>query len=103
MNMVDLDIMILKKLIIGIIFLSFFNGCVQTTALLGPVYTLSTTGSPLQAGLSFGSDKAVNKLTGKSTLGNIKSFLQPKEEDSDFEKLIKKRIIETRKKMKLDQ
>ena len=101
MNMVDLDIMILKKIIIGIIFLSFFNSCVQTTALLGPVYTLSTTGSPLQAGLSFGSDKAVNKLTGKTTLGNIKSFLQPKDEDSDFEKLIKQRIKKTRKTMNL--
>ena len=83
--------------------MSFFNSCVQTSAFLGPVYTLSTTGSPLQAGLSFGSDKAVNKLTGKTTLGNIKSFLQPKEEDSDFEKLIKKRIKETRKKMNLTQ
>ena len=99
--MVDLDFMILKKLILGIILLSFLNSCVQSTALLGPMYTLSATGSPLQAGLSFGSDKAVNKLTGKSTLGNIKNFLQPKDEDSDFEKLIKKRIIETRKKMKL--
>ena len=101
--MVDLDFMILKKLILGIILLSFLNSCVQSTALLGPMYTLSATGSPLQAGLSFGSDKAVNKLTGKSTLGIIKNFLQPKDEDSDFEKLIKKRIIETRKKMKLDQ
>ena len=95
--------MILKKLTLGIFFLTLLNGCVQSSAFLGPVYTLSSTGNVFQTGLSYGSGKAVTSLTGRTTEENIKNLLQPKDEDSDFEKLIKKRIIETRKKMKLDQ
>ena len=95
--------MILKKLILGICFLSLLNGCLQNTALLGPVYTLSTTGNLFQTGFSYGSGKVVNSLTGKSTGENIKDLLQPKGEDSDFEKLIKKRIRKTRKIMNLTQ
>jgi len=95
--------MILKKLILGIIFLSFLNGCVQSTAFLGPMYTLSSTGNVFQAGLSYGSSKTVNIITGKTPVENIKNIIQPKEEDSDFERLIKKRIKETRKKMNLTQ
>tara|TARA_B100000780_G_scaffold130125_1_gene91206 strand:- start:648 stop:935 length:288 start_codon:yes stop_codon:yes gene_type:complete len=95
--------MILKKLILGIIFLSFLNGCVQSTAFLGPMYTLGTTGNVFQAGLSYGSSKTVNIITGKTPVENIKDIIQPKDEDSDFERLIKKRIKETRKKMNLTQ
>ena len=95
--------MILKKLILGIIFLSFLNGCVQSTAFLGPMYTLGTTGNVFQAGLSYGSSKTVNIITGKTPVENIKDIIQPKDEDSDFERLIKKRIKETRKKLNLAQ
>ena len=95
--------MILKKLILGIIFLSFLNGCVQSTAFLGPMYTLGTTGNVFQAGLSYGSSKTVNIITGKTPVENNKDIIQPKDEDSDFERLIKKRIKETRKKLNLAQ
>ena len=94
---------ILKKLILGIIFLSFLNGCLQNTAFLGPMYTLSSTGNVFQAGLSYGSSKVVTGITGKTPGENIKYILQPKDEDSAFEKLIKTRIKETRKKMNLSQ
>ena len=89
--------------ILAIIFVNLLNGCVQNTALLGPMYTLSSTGNVFQAGLSYGSNKAVTSITGKTPGENIKNLLQPKDEDSDFEKLIKKRIKETRKKMNLTQ
>jgi|TARA_B110001452_G_scaffold259179_1_gene255228 hypothetical protein len=93
--------MILKKLIIAIFFLGTLNGCAQNTALLGPIYTMSTTGNVYQAGLSYGSDRAVTSLTGKSTGENVKELLKPKKEDSEFQKLVKKRITETRKKLNL--
>ena len=95
--------MILKKIILAIIFVNLLNGCVQNTALLGPMYTLGSNGNVFQAGLSYGSNKAVTSITGKTPGENIKNLLQPKDEDSDFEKLIKKRIKETRKKMNLTQ
>ena len=95
--------MILKKIILAIIFVNLLNGCVQNTALLGPMYTLGSTGNVFQTGLSYGSNKAITSVTGKTPGENIKDLLQPKDEDSDFEKLIKKRIKETRKKMNLTQ
>jgi hypothetical protein len=41
------------------------------------------------------------KTTGKSTTENLKQMLLPKTEDSEFEKLVKKNIKETRKKLNL--
>ena len=101
MHKYDYDFMIFKKIILGIFFIGTLSGCAQTTALLGPIYTLSTTGNVYQAGLGYGSDMAVTSITGKSTGENVKDLLQPKQNDSDFQKLIKKRIIETRKKLNL--
>ena len=95
--------MILKKLIIAIFFLGTLNGCAQNTALLGPIYTMSTTGNIYQAGLSFGSNQAVISKTGKSIQENVLDKLKIKKNDTDFEKLIKNRIKETRKKLNLDK
>ena len=67
--------MISKKIVIGLIYICFLNGCIQSTSLLGPAYTLVSTGSVYQAGLSYGSDQAVKKATGKTTSENIKNLL----------------------------
>jgi len=77
------------------------GGCAQTTALLGPLYTLGTTGNIYQAGFSYSSDKAITTLTGKSTLENVEDLLKAKKQDSDLRKLVKKQIKETRKKLNL--
>ena len=81
--------MILKKIIIGFFVLFFLNGCAQNTVLLGPAYTLASTGNIYQAGLSYGSDQAVKKITGKSPTENIKNLagsknLKIKEEQENF-------------------
>ena len=96
--------MILKKIIAGLFLLFFLNGCVQSAALLGPAYTLTSTGNAFQAGLSYGSNQAVKKITGKSTTENIKSLVDNKkikveEEKShdDFFALVKSRIEKTSK------
>ena len=70
--------MILKKIIIGLFFVCFLNGCVQGTAFLGPVYTLASTGSIYQASFSYGSSEAVKKVTGKTPTENIKSLINNK-------------------------
>ena len=70
--------MILKKIIAGLFLLFFLNGCVQSAALLGPAYTLTSTGNIYQAGLSYGSGKAVKKITGKTPTENFKSLLDKK-------------------------
>ena len=96
--------MSLKKIFAGLFLLFFLNGCVQNTALLGPVYTLAATGNIYQAGLSYGSNQAVKKITGKSPTENIKSFVDDKklkveEEESqeEFFALVKSRIEKTSK------
>ena len=72
------SIMILKKIFAGLFLLFFLNGCVQSTALLGPAYTLARTGNIYQAGLSYGSNQAVKKITGKSPTENIQSLVDNK-------------------------
>ena len=66
--------MIQKKIIISIFAIYFLNGCVQSTALLGPAVTVASTGNVYQAGLSYGSSKALAKITGRTATENVKNF-----------------------------
>ena len=100
--------MILKKIIAGLFLLFLLNGCVQSTALLGPAYTLTSTGNIYQAGLTYGSNQAVKKITGKSPTENIKSLVDNKkikieeqERQEEFFALVKSRIEKTSKIIKL--
>ena len=88
--------MILKKIIARLFLLFFLNGCVQSTALLGPAYTLTSTGNIYQASLSYGSNKAV-----KSLVDNEKIKVEEKESQEEFFALVKSRIEKTRKIIKL--
>ena len=81
--------MILKKITIGILAIGFFSGCAQNVALLGPSYTLVTSGNLYQAGFSYGGNQIITKTISKPD----------KKEDTDFEILVKKNIEETRKKL----
>ncbi|WP_415271411.1 hypothetical protein ABXT52_04610 [Candidatus Pelagibacter sp. Uisw_121] len=95
--------MISNNTIAGLFLLLFFNGCVQTTALLGPVYTLASTGNIYQASLSYGSNHAVEKITGKSPTENVQSLvdnkkkIEEKEKQEEFFALVKSRIEKTSK------
>ena len=91
--------MFINKLIIGIFCLVFLNGCAQNFAILGPAATFANTGSIYQAGLSYGSNRIVTSLTGKSTAQYIEEILQPKKNDTNFQKSAKKKIEDTRKKL----
>ena len=93
--------MILQKIILGILIFSFLGGCAQNTALLGPAYTLATSGNVYHAGLTYGGNEVITQTTGKSTTQNIKEALNPKKEDSEFDKLVKRNFEKTRKKLNL--
>ena len=92
-----------KKTIIGLFFLIFLNGCVQSAALLGPAYTLVSTGNVYQAGFSYGSSKVIKKMTDKTPTENIKSLLDNKKlkvEEVNYDEffaLVKNRIEKTSK------
>ena len=95
--------MILKKISIGLFAMCLLNGCVQSTVLLGPVYTLANTGNVYQASISYGSDIAVKKITGKTTTENIKDLVEndekkiKEENHKKFLALVKRRVEKTNK------
>ena len=66
--------MINKKLILGLFIITLLGGCSSPTALLGPVYTLSSTGSGLQAGINYGSNELITMYTGKTPIENLKKI-----------------------------
>ena len=96
--------MILKNIFVRLFLLFFLSGCVQSTALLGPAFTLASSGNIYQAGLSYGSNQAVKKITGKSPTENIQSLVddkklkvEEKESQEEFFALVKNRIEKTSK------
>jgi len=78
--------MIIKKIISGIFILLFFNGCVQNSAFFGPAITVANNGSIYQAGLSYGSSKAIAKITKKKPFENLEKLLKMKKNDSSLTK-----------------
>ena len=79
------------------------NGCVQSTALLGPGFTVVTTGNVMQAGLQYGANSAIKKETGKDTFEHIKDAVESKNEEKkfkiEFTEMVKKRFKITREKL----
>ena len=80
----------MKKYILLLISLCFLNGCIQSTAMVGPAMTLASTGNIYQAGLSFSANKAVEKETGMQTHEYISKILDEnnlkKSNSNQFEK-----------------
>jgi len=87
------------KIVLTLLILLFFAGCAQPTALLGPIYTIGTTGNVLQAGASYGTSYAVKKMTGKTVSENVDTFVDTeelkkelKENSDDFFRIVKKHV-----------
>ena len=95
--------MIHKRLIFGLLTITFLTGCAAPTAMIGPAYTLSSTGNVLQAGFSYGSSELVTKYTGKTPMENLqevalenhKNIQKKTLESDDFYNLVNTRIKKT--------
>ena len=94
--------MIHKKLILGLFLVGFLGGCAAPTAMLGPAYTLTSTGSIAQAGLSYGSNQMIIMYTGKTPFENVKEITTNNKnihkktlESEDFYILVKNKIDKT--------
>ena len=94
--------MIHKKILFGLITISFLGGCASPTAMLGPAYTLNSTGSVFQASLSYGSNEMITRYTGKTTFENVKEITTNDRnihkqtlESEDFYILVKNKIDKT--------
>ena len=100
--------MINKKLILGLFIITLLGGCSSPTAMLGPMYTLSSTGSGLQAGINYGSNELITMYTGKTPIENLQKIKIDKKkaetnikkktlESEDFYILVKKKIEKVNK------
>jgi len=104
--------MIQKKIILGLFILGFLNACGAPTAMIGPVYTFTSTGSISQAGLTYGSNELISSYTGKTPYENLeeiteeitadkKNIYKKTLQSDDFHQLVKNRIEKTREKINL--
>ena len=93
-----------KKIILKLSMLCFLGACTAPTAMIGPVYTFSSTGNIFQAGLSYSSGELITKHTGKTPLENLKDASIKKDETNiqketleseDFFYLVKARVEKT--------
>ena len=96
--------MIHKKIIFGLFIFGLLGACTAPTAMLGPAYTLTSSGSVVQAGFSYGSSELVSAYTGKTPMENLIEITSYEEnenihkqtlESEGFKKLVEKRIQNT--------
>jgi len=84
-------------------FLIFLNGCLQSTALLGPGVTIATTGNVVQAGFQYGLNKKIKNETGKDAIVFVKEVVEKDHKkrrfNRDFKKLVENRVFKARQKM----
>ena len=80
---------------------SFLGACASPTAMLGPVYTLSSTGNVLQAGLSYGSSEIVTAYTGKTPMENLEEFTSNNLSKDKQENNIQKQTLESKEFLQL--
>ena len=104
--------MINKKLLLGLFVICFLGACTSPTSMLGPAYTLTSTGSVIQAGFNYGTSEMITVYTGKSPIENLKDIgleahdnsknIQKKTlESEDFYILVKSKIEKTNSILKL--
>ncbi|MDA9665359.1 hypothetical protein N9T82_00475 [Candidatus Pelagibacter sp.] len=96
----------LFKILFILSFLIFLNGCLQTTALLGPGLTIATTGNVLQAGFQYGANSVIEKETGKNTFELFQDVVDHQSKNKKFQKkfinVVEKQFKLTREKLNLN-
>ena len=103
--------MINKKIILGLFIVCFLGACASPTAMLGPAYTLTSSGNVFQAGLSYGSNELITMYTGKTPLENLQEISSTEKnktmnihkktlESEDFYILVKQNVEKTNRILK---
>lgn len=95
--------MIHKKIVFWLLVSAFLSGCTSPTAMLGPAYTLTSSGNIYQAGLTYGSNEMITRQTGRTPIENIQELSVNKKniqkqtlESEDFYILVKNKINKTK-------
>ena len=66
----------MKKITIYFFVLLILNGCTQYSSLVGPSYTVATSGNIYQASMAYTSGSVIEKQTGRNTYENINYFFE---------------------------
>jgi len=61
--------------IVLILGLFTLNSCGQLTAFLGPAISAGSTGEAYRAAYSYGSDHFIKRVTGKTTIEHVSSYM----------------------------
>ncbi len=90
----------MKKILVFIVSGLILSGCAQSTAMLGPAITLASSGNVSQAGLTFITNKAVEKETGMDTVSFVSNKIEQQNSKTrlkrDFKKLVQNNFEKTR-------
>jgi len=90
----------INKIFIYIVTGIILSGCAQSTAMLGPALTLASTGNATQAGITFFTNKVVQKETGMDTVSFVSNKIeQNSSKNRKFKKLVETNFEKTRKKL----
>ena len=90
---------ILTCFFVGII----LSGCAQSTAMIGPALTLASSGNMSQAGITFITNKAVEKETGMDTVSYVSKKIEQQNSKNklkrEFKNLVESNFVKTREKL----
>ena len=90
----------MKKIFVFIVSGIILSGCAQSTAMLGPAISLASSGNVSQAGLTFVTNKAVEKETGMDTVSFVTNKIEKQNSKNrlkrDFKKLVQNNFEKTR-------
>ena len=90
----------MKKILVFIVSGLILSGCAQSTAMLGPAISLASSGNVSQAGLTFITNKAVEKETGMDTVSFVTNKIEKQNSKNrlkrDFKKLVQNNFEKTR-------
>ena len=93
----------IKKILIYIVSTAILSGCAQSTAMLGPAITLASTGNVSHAGITFITNKVVEKETGMNTLSLVSSKIEQNSSKTrirrEFKELVETNFEKTRQKL----
>ena len=93
----------INRIFIYIVISIILSGCAQSTAMLGPALTLASTGNVSQAGISYFTNKAVERETGMDTVSFVSKKIEEKNSKTklrrNFKKLVKTNFEKTRQKL----
>ena len=93
----------INRIFIYIVTGIILSGCAQSTAMLGPALTLASTGNVSQAGISYFTNKAVERETGMDTVSFVSKKIEEKNSKTklrrNFKKLVKTNFEKTRQKL----